>query len=185
MGTAAVILVAIFAAVSGAALVWWVLHQTDQPVTATVAPAELSVQQPAQNQEPPPVSEANDLAPATEVAPTAIVDQPVDQTVAPPTPLPTESEGQPSPTAAPEPDSPTPKPVVRKNGDRVFVLDADLGTVKLSLGYIVARSTNPFAEINGIEVLVGSEIEGFTVEAIEANRVTLRDANGLLVLKVP
>ncbi len=48
--------------------------------------------------------------------------------------------------------------------ERVYVLDADLGNVTLSLGYIVARTTNPFAEINGVEVFVGSEIEGFVVE---------------------
>ena len=44
---------------------------------------------------------------------------------------------------------------------------------------------NPFAEINGVEVWVGSEIEGFVVEAIEADRVVLRDDNGPLILRVP
>jgi hypothetical protein len=71
------------------------------------------------------------------------------------------------------------------SGERVFVMEADLGNVVLSLGYIVSRSTDPFAEINGIDVYVGSEIEGFVVEAIEADRVVLRDSNGPLVLRVP
>ena len=73
----------------------------------------------------------------------------------------------------------------RPNGERVFVMEAELGGVSLSLGFIVARSTNPFAEINGSEVWIGSEIEGFVVEAIEADRVVLRDDKGLLILRVP
>jgi hypothetical protein len=64
-------------------------------------------------------------------------------------------------------------------------MEADLGDVVLSLGFIVARTNNPFAEINGIEIYVGSEIEGFIVEAIEADRVVLRNDGGSLVLRVP
>ena len=64
-------------------------------------------------------------------------------------------------------------------------MEAELGDVVLSLGYIVARTTNPFAEINGVDVYVGSEIEGFVVEAIEADRVVLRDDKGPLTLRVP
>ena len=41
----------------------------------------------------------------------------------------------------------------------------------LSLGYIVFRPVRPFAEINGEEVFEGSEIAGFVVERIEADRV--------------
>ena len=64
-------------------------------------------------------------------------------------------------------------------------MEAELGYASLSLGYIVARSGNPFAEINGTEVWIDSEIEGFVVEAIESDRVILRDDKGLLILKVP
>ena len=71
------------------------------------------------------------------------------------------------------------------DGNRVFVMEATIGGVSLSLGYIVARANNPFAEINGTDVWIGSEVEGFVVEAIEADRVVLRDAKGLLVLRVP
>jgi Tfp pilus assembly protein FimV len=70
-------------------------------------------------------------------------------------------------------------------GERDYIMEADLGDVVLSLGYIVARRVNPFAEINGVEVYLGSEIEGFVVEAIEADRVVLRDKDGTLVLRVP
>ena len=71
------------------------------------------------------------------------------------------------------------------DGNRVFVMEGNIGGVTLSLGYIVARTTNPFAEINGTDVWIGSEIEGFVVEAIEADRVVLRDDNGPLILRVP
>ena len=75
--------------------------------------------------------------------------------------------------------------VIDSDGNRVFVMEAEIGGVTLSLGYIVARSSNPFAEINGTEVWIDSEIEGFVVEAIEADRVILRDDKGLLILRVP
>ena len=71
------------------------------------------------------------------------------------------------------------------SGERVYIMEADLGDVVLNLDYIVARQGNPFAEINGVEVYLGSEIEGFVVESIEADRVVLRDEDGPLVLRVP
>jgi hypothetical protein len=61
------------------------------------------------------------------------------------------------------------------NGERIFLIEADLGRVTLTLDFVVFRPDDPFAEINGLEVHVGSKIEGFTVEAIERNQVLLRD----------
>jgi hypothetical protein len=83
------------------------------------------------------------------------------------------------------PSEATEEPVIQADGERVFVVEANLGDTTLSLGFIVARSQNPFAEINGVDVYLGSEIEGFVVEAIEADRVVLRDDQGPLVLRVP
>ncbi len=40
-------------------------------------------------------------------------------------------------------------PVITTSGERVFVMDAELGYASLSLGYIVFRPIRPFAEING------------------------------------
>jgi hypothetical protein len=77
------------------------------------------------------------------------------------------------------------KPTIGSNGERIYVMEAELGYASLSLGYIVSRASNAFAEINGTEVRIGSKIEGFVVEAIEANRVVLRDDKGLLILRVP
>ncbi len=77
------------------------------------------------------------------------------------------------------------EPPADPDGERVFIMEADLGYASLSLGFIVARSNNSFAEINGTEVWIGSEIEGFVVEAIEPDRVLLRDDKGPLILRVP
>ena len=99
-------------------------------------------------------------------------------------PLPPEPEHRaeaPPPAAAAGP-APTSAPESR---ERVFVLDADLGHVTLSLDFIVFRSVDPFAEVNGIEVRKGSLVEGFRVEAVELDRVILRDADGPLVLRIP
>ncbi len=69
--------------------------------------------------------------------------------------------------------------------ERTFGLDADLGYAKLHLDYIVYRSKAPFAGINGQQVTIGTIIEGFTVEEIGPEDVRLRDAKGLVVLRVP
>ena len=58
-------------------------------------------------------------------------------------------------------------------------------TITLNLDFIVFRPDDPFAEINGLEVHVGSTIEGFKVEKIERNQVHLRDEKGALVLRAP
>lgn len=81
-----------------------------------------------------------------------------------------------------------PTPVTRQtrtSGERVFLVDADLGYATLSLDYIMVSTTDRFAEINGLEVRVGDYIEGFTVEEITEDRVKLRDDMGPLLLKVP
>jgi hypothetical protein len=74
---------------------------------------------------------------------------------------------------------------VGPDGERIYAVEADLGAVTLTLDFIVFRPDDPFAEINGLEVHVGSTIEGFTVEAIERNQVLLRDDEGPLVLRAP
>lgn len=185
-GPMAVALVAVAAAVVGASAAWWFLgdRQTasiELPISevqsieggATSAPPEASPT-PVENQSEvgltqesvaqlttPMVVHAADLSPAAQTD--------TQQTTT-----------EPAPPAA---DAAT--PIAGPGGERIFEVEADLGYASLTLGFIVARSTNPFAEINGTEVRVGSEIDGFVVEAIEANRVVLRDDNGPLVLRVP
>jgi len=68
--------------------------------------------------------------------------------------------------------------------ERSFVIDADLGRVKLHLDYVVYRPGSPFASINGGQVVVGSVIEGLTVEEIGSDFVRLSDRHGAVVLRV-
>lgn len=183
MGMAAVFLIAAVAAVSGAALLWWALDRADQPVNAKAEQTIGAPQQPATDSVPAPIPEGTIRE--TPVVPTDPPEQPGESLVSPRTEIVESVEIPPSPTSVPTRAKET---VVRNEEgerERVFILDAKVGNVTLSLGYIVARTTNPFAEINGIEVLEGSEIEGFVVEKIEPDRVVLRDKNGLLVLRVP
>jgi hypothetical protein len=69
-------------------------------------------------------------------------------------------------------------------GTRIFVVDADLGQTKLTLDFIAYRPDDPFAEINGREVHVGSRIEGLTVEEIARDFVRLADERGEVILRV-
>jgi len=166
-------LIAVAAGVVGAAAGWWFLggHETASPdpamvegpsleaetplATPVVVPTPFDDRVPAAPQEAPPLQEP---APVE-------VEQPIIES---------------APSVAVAEESAT-----DSDGSRVFVMEAKIGGVSLSLGYIVARTTNPFAEINGTDVWIGSEIEGFVVEAIEADRVVLRDDKGPLILRVP
>ncbi len=143
------------AGLAGAAVAWWAIGQREKPVAAVV---------PMPTPSPAPIVE--ETAVVVAVTPTAV----------PPT-----IEITPEPALESTPQ----KQTVKATGNRVFDLDADLGYATLSLGFIVARPVNPFAEINGIEVSIGSEVEGFRVEKIEADRIVLRDEKGELVLRVP
>ncbi|MCD4748701.1 MAG: hypothetical protein K8R59_04935 [Thermoanaerobaculales bacterium] len=69
-------------------------------------------------------------------------------------------------------------------GSRDVVAEARIGGTTLTLGYLVYRSEDPFAEINGIDVHVGTIIEGFLVEEILRDRVVLRNDEGPLVIRV-
>ena len=164
-------MVAIAAGVAGAAVAWWAVGQREQPVAAVV---------PMPTPSPTPAVEAPQ-AEAPAVMPVESVEETAVVVVAPQTPTAPQVATTQEPELVPTPQ----KRTGETSGDRVFVLDADLGYATLSLGYIVARPVNPFAEINGVEVSVGSEVEGFRVEKIEADRVVLRDGKGELVLRVP
>jgi hypothetical protein len=195
----AVALVAVAAGIGGAAIVWWTMSRPEPVPATTVAAA------PETARTDPTVSDAASTAATQPVAPGAAATAPTET----PTSVvrdvgPSGAAAQPAQSAAdaraavedgpidtaaaPEDTKPTPavsQPKRGPAGERVYVLDADLGKVSLSLGYIVFRPVRPFAEINGVEVYEGSEVEGFTVEKIEADKVTLRDADGPLVLRVP
>ena len=170
-GVVMLAVVAIVAGVAGAVIAWWAMGQHERPV-ATVVPAPTTSPTTV-------IEQPND--PTPEPASTAVVSiQMGEETTVISVPTPTPIALQVATDL-----EPTPEPTQQKQTDRVFVLDADLGYATLSLGYIVARPVNPFAEINGAEVFIGSEVEGFRVEKIEADRVVLQDEKGELVLRVP
>jgi hypothetical protein len=72
-----------------------------------------------------------------------------------------------------------------EDGAEVYILEADLGDVRLELDFIVFRADDPFAEINGIEVHLGGTVGGFRVKAIERDRVRLSDGRRTVVLRAP
>jgi hypothetical protein len=198
-GTGVLLLVAIAAGVLGAAVVWWSMTRS-APGKVPVARAEANaagdaatLEETAAIVEPTPTASAGTAEAGPGSRPTAHGTTTGD---AGPDPAARRPEGPSSPSSAQplrppaeaagtdEATAPESAPA-SGSGERVFVLDADLGGVTLSLGYIVFRPVRPFAEINGVEVYEGSEIAGFTVEKIEADMVTLSDTDGPLVLRVP
>jgi hypothetical protein len=178
-------MIATVAAVIGASAAWWFFGEgRSTPVESTIAEARLAeVEVPVMTPAPSPATLDEPIA--AEAAETTAVEGP--------TPRPPQlADRSPEVHADSEPlvSEPQPTDIVAAHdsemiGEREFVMEAELGDLVLSLGFIVARASNPFAEINGREVYVGSEIEGFVVEAIEADRVVLRDDKGPLVLRVP
>lgn len=84
--------------------------------------------------------------------------------------------------AKPPPRLPT--AVAEPGGAREFVASATIGDVTLTLGYLVYRPKDPFVEINGIDVRVGSMIEGFVIDEITRDRVVLHNGDGPVVIKV-
>jgi len=203
-GIGAVTLVALAAALAGAAGAWW--WATGRDGAAPLRPAGADGGQPAPagsggpagGGEIPATAPAQLEGPATEspagatgLSPQQPTGRALGSTIDPASDsrraeVDAQSEPKQLPAAAhaavgPSGASSGPPPP----GGRVFMLDAELGGTTLSLGYIVFRPVRPFAEINGVDVYEGSEIEGFTVERIEADRVVLRDADGPLELRVP
>jgi hypothetical protein len=170
-GVVVLVVVAVMAGLAGAAVAWWAVGQREQPVAAVV---------PTPTPSPTPTLETPQVETPAAV-PVVTAEEAAAVVAATPTAVTPTIEIAPEPAADLTPQEQTAK----AGGPRIFILDADLGYATLSLGYIVSRPVNPFAEINDREVYVGSEVEGFRVEKIEADRVVLRDKKGELVLRVP
>jgi len=75
--------------------------------------------------------------------------------------------------------------VGKEDGADVYLMEANLGDVTLSLDFLVFRSTDSYAEINGTEVHVGGTIEGYRVKSVERDRVVLSDGRKTIVLRAP
>ena len=194
LGLAIGALIAVAATVAGGGAVWWLLgrgEMTQPEPTGAVSPV---VVEKVETAEPPDRSLVP--SPAT----------PVTKAQVPPT---IEVTSQPSTESDPidfGPEQPTAPPTAivdtaesRKSedknlsegfagiedGDEVYILDADLGSVRLSLDFIVFRTDDPFAEINGVELHLGGVIEGYRVKAIEKDRIRLSNGYRSIVLRVP
>jgi len=184
-GPAAVALVAVLAGLAGAAGVWWIVSAG---AVDSKSGAEPRLEQPAAGDNSSPATSNQAL---TEPAPEGLERQapaapPVETTPMPEAATPVPEAADPVIETAPAAPSPLPaEPAVTTSGNRVFIMDAELGYASLSLGYIVFRPVRPFAEINGNDVYEGSEVAGFKVEKIEVDRVVLRDDRGPLELRVP
>jgi hypothetical protein len=179
-------LIAVIACVGGATAAWWFL--SDRPISPTEPVVSggpsFDATTPVASAEPSPVPAEVRLEPESSRAPAPQLSKPTivlsEGSVAT-----SQSDAEPAHIGSSPTKVASRMPAVGPDGERIFIMEAEIDGVVLSLGYIVARSTNPFAEINGSDVYVGSEIEGFVVEAIEADRVVLRDDKGPLVLRVP
>lgn len=194
LGLALGAIIAVAATVAGGGAVWWLLSrgETGQPVTVEKASSlkaegiETGRAAPEPTPSLPVGSDSQtQVLPAGEIdpAPTSDSDpedlgsqQPAVQaraaveTPAPTTPNDTSTEGG---FAGVE------------NGADVYILEADLGAVNLSLGYIIFRTEDPFAEINDIELHLGGVIEGYRVKTIERDRVHLSNGRKDIVLRTP
>jgi hypothetical protein len=189
------------AAVTGAAFVWWALGKGNEsrPSAETTMAGGIATDAAGAESEPERSasgmpSDGPDLAAplspdspplesrSTSPPPSVIPDgaNPASTTARQPEPPPDQSATD--SVAAGEP--PARPQTVYEPGTRVYAVEADLDSVTLSLDYIAFRPDDPFAQINGSEVHVGSTIEGFIVEEITADHVLLRDDDGLLALRV-
>ena len=199
------ILIALAAAVAGAAVAWWTLSRRaatetssaalDRPASATPAPAvaPIAATTPsgaASQGDRAPVAAHSGPAPAATDqvqlpgAASGLQPHAASTLAAPaPEPQPVSGAGQPAPDATAERPGTHPGPAESAPRERVFVVDADLGYAKLHLDYVVYRPSSPFAGINGQQVVIGSVIEGFQVEEIGPELVRLRDGRGTVVLR--
>jgi hypothetical protein len=187
------------AAVIGGVAVWSIVGQhgrraaSAEPIerTAPVVDPAVTIEEPAGAHPVPGTTHARAAA-ATAAADAAETrSQPIADDPGPasrPEVVPAARSGSfvpPADTSADQPvvgdDSPPTAAAPASEGG-VFVLDAELGDVSLSLGYIIFKASDPVAEINGREVRVGSHVEGFRVDVIEQTRVTLRDDTRTVVL---
>jgi acyl-coenzyme A thioesterase PaaI-like protein len=207
--------IALAAAMAGAAAVWWAVNRRGETVTAVAASeqgATEAVETTSPGEQRPAVAAAGAAerersAGSTSASalsgamtgtetdrvveradPTAVLAPPQADAVADVVDDEVPAAADPTEPADAEPPSPRPgdssDAAPPSAGERVFVIDADLGYATLSLDFIVFRSQDPFAEINGTEVHEGNTVEGFVVERIERDRVVLRDDNGPVVLRV-
>lgn len=190
--------IAAVAALAGGAAVWWWVGSGGDPDPVRVAQAATV---------PPPTSRQPTGAAPNEDAPDEIApveaglerEGPASGSAAPPavpdsapaaaTPSPTPPPRTPVPQHAPKDPAPKEPDAAATaadegSGRREFGLVAELGYARLELGWLIHRSDDPFAEVNGREVHVGSHVDGFVVEEITRTSIRLSDERGPVVLRI-
>jgi len=191
-GLALAILIALAAAIAGAGIAWWALSRPAQgpPVPTALAPAPAAPSAaPAQGDRQPaePPTNLASAAKGRERPPgaVAILQPQAAEETAPVSRAPQSTPGSAQHASETEAAqrSPQPERAEGGSGERSFVVDAELGHVKLHLDYVVYRPGSPFAGINGQQVIIGSLIEGFQVEEIGPESVRLRNSRGTVVLR--
>jgi hypothetical protein len=193
------------AAVTGAAATWWLLARRTPSATASLAPTPLTAPLPAPTavpqgltDQPGATAETADKPSAVAAGPTSMPPDRSRAAVAAPAPQTQTLAALPVPTGGPQPAVASgqtahedagaqaglrPQPNASGPRERTFVVDADLGSAKLHLDYVVYRPGSPFAGINGQQVVIGTVIEGFQVEEIGPESVRLRNGRVTVVLR--
>jgi len=198
LGLALGALIAVIATVAGGVAVWWILGVGDRAQDQGQPPAEKT----AAILEPESASEGSDsggnsssdsdqrqqsaavrAAEATSEFYQAPILNPPASEPATTTEAATASA---SGSASASDSNPATGFMGKENGDEIYIMEADLGNgVNLSLGYLIFREEDPFAEINGVELHLGGTIEGFRVKDITRDRVTLSNGRRTIVLRAP
>lgn len=198
---------AAFLAAGGAFLLWTQLRPAGPaappPVAAAVAPAAVpaTVEPPAAQpvaevpaSPPPPAAPApvpavpeSRPAPPPASTPAARPPETAAPAVPPASPPPTPATSAPAPAAA-APNPAAPKLIVppaqtgQVDGD-TYVLEAEIEGKRLLLDFIV-WSDAPFAQINGRQVGIGQQVEGFVVTDIARESVLLETPTRRIRLRV-
>lgn len=194
-GAGLIALIAVAAAVGGAALAWWVFGRSTPSVAgaraAAAAPAAAATT--ATGPTPTALSTVSATRPAAEARAVAdVVPPPATAVSGPrsvgatgaPAAVPTTVEtGSPADGTVDRPPSPA-RPAEGGTRERSFVLTADLGYARLHLDFIVYKPSAPFGRVNGQDIVVGSIVDKFVVEEIGESYVRLRDGRGAVVLRV-
>lgn len=175
----ALLAVVVLAGAAGGAATWWILRDDSRPARAA-SPDSPSPEVPAVVAEPEPAAAAVAGPVATPTPSPLPVEAATAADAAPLTPTEAADTPAPTPTRTPAPSGPL---AIGPAGERIYLVEADLDGTHLSLGYLVFRPVDPFAEINGREVRVGAEVEGYRVTAIEREAVTLRRGEAVIVLQ--
>ena len=190
LGLAIGALIAVAATVAGGGAVWWLLGrgetiQTGPPESAAPAATVIveTTEAPIQTSSSPP-AEAQAMPSVEDTSASPIRSDPVDpapiQAAAEPTVIVDTAESRKS-----EDKNLSEGFAGIEDGDEVYILDADLGSVRLSLDFIVFRTDDPFVEINGVELHLGGVIEGYRVKAIEKDQIRLSNGRRSIVLRAP